>query len=114
MPYIDEKFSVKIHAENEKSLAEKITNAITLIPGKTPASLMVNLQDECKLYFRGKNENPCAIFEVKIFGASTKDAYTNLTARLCEIAKDELGIEGKDVYVKFDEVSLWGMDSFMF
>ena len=102
MPFIDAKFSVKIPAENEKSLAEKITNAITLIPGKTPSSLMVNLQDECKLYFRGTNENPCAIFEVKIFGSSTKDAYT------------KLGIEGKNVYVKFDEVSLWGMDSFMF
>ena len=114
MPFIDAKFSVKIPAENEKSLAEKITNAITLIPGKSPSSLMVNLQDECKLYFRGTNENPCAIFEVKIFGSSTKDAYTNLTARLCEIAKEELGIEGNNVYVKFDEVSLWGMDSFMF
>lgn len=112
MPFIDAKFSVKV--ENPETLAKKITNSITALPGKTPASLMVNIEDNCKLYFRGEGETPCCIFEVKIFGKSTKEAYTNLTSKLCEIAKEELSIEGRNVYVKFDEVENWGMDSFMF
>lgn len=114
MPYIDAKFSVKIDENKEKILAEKLTNSILEIPGKSVSHLMLNIDDNSKLYFRGENNEPVAIFEVKIFGSSTKDAYQAMTAKLCEIAKEELGIDGKNVYVKFDEVKNWGMDSFMF
>lgn len=114
MPYIDAKFSVKIDEEKEKVLSEKLTNSITAIPGKSVSHLMLNISDCCRLYFRGENKEPSAIFEVKIFGTSTKEAYEAMTARLCEIAKDELGIDGGNVYVKFDEVKYWGTDSFMF
>ncbi len=113
MPYIDAKFSVKVDEKQMTPLAKVITNSITAIPGKTPQYVMVNIEDNCNLFFRGE-ETPCAMFEVKLLGASTKSAYQALTAKLCEIAQTELGIEGKDVYVKFDEVENWGMDSFMF
>lgn len=114
MPYIDAKFSVKVDGEKEKVLAEKLTNSILKIPGKSVSHLMLNIDDGCKLYFRGVNDEPYAIFEVKIFGSSTKDAYEAMTQELCKIAKEELGIDGQNVYVKFDEVTNWGMDSFMF
>ncbi len=113
MPYIDAKFSVKVDEKQLEGLAKVITNSITAIPGKSTQSLMLNIEDECKLFFRGENV-PCAIFEVKLFGSSTKEAYRTLTAKLCEIVQSELGIEGKNVYVKFDEVANWGKDSFMF
>lgn len=113
MPYIDAKFSVKVDEKQLNGLAKVITNSITAIPGKTPQYVMLNIEDDCKLFFRGE-ETPCAMFEVKLFGASTKSAYQALTAKLCEIVQTELGIEGNNVYVKFDEVANWGMDSFMF
>lgn len=114
MPYINAKFSVKIDSEKEKVLAEKLTNSILSIPGKSVSHLMLNIDDNCKLYFRGSNSEPVAIFEVKIFGSSTRDAYEAMTAKLCQIAQEELGIDGANVYVKFDEVENWGMDSFLF
>ena len=114
MPYIDAKFSVPIDKEKEKVLAEKLTNSILEIPGKSVSHLMLNIDDNCKLYFRGSNAEPVAMFEVKIFGSSNRKAYEAMTAKLCEIAAEELGIDGSNVYVKFDEVKNWGMDSFMF
>jgi phenylpyruvate tautomerase PptA (4-oxalocrotonate tautomerase family) len=114
MPYINAKFSVKVDSEKEKVLAERLTNSITTIPGKSIDHLMLNIDDNCKLYFRGKNDEPVAMFEVKILGSSTKEAYEALNGKLCQIAKEELGIDGNNIFVKFDEVENWGMDSYMF
>ena len=52
--------------------------------------------------------------EVKIFGSAPKSAYEKLTAAICEILSREAGVDGSGCYVKFEEVSLWGYDSFMF
>ncbi|MGN1051673.1 MAG: phenylpyruvate tautomerase MIF-related protein [Acutalibacteraceae bacterium] len=114
MPYIDAKFSVKIDEDKEKILAKRLTESILKIPGKSIDHLMLNIEDGKKLYFRGKNNNPTAIFEVKILHSASRKAYEDMTKELCLIAKEELGVAGDNCYVKFDEVENWGMDSYMF
>lgn len=113
MPFIDARFSTLVNEEKEISIKKKLGEAITLI-GKSEAYLMVQIQDNCKLYFKGNNDEDSAFFEVKLLGKSTKANYEKLTAALCELASEELSIPTNRVYVKFEEVEYWGYDSFVF
>ncbi len=113
MPFIDARFSTPVDTTQETAIKEKLGEAITLI-GKSEAYLMVQIQSDCKLYFKGNNDADTAYFEVKLLGKSTKENYTKLTCALCDIATEVLGISGNRVYVKFDENEYWGYDSFMF
>lgn len=113
MPFIDARFSTPVSDTQEETIKQKLGEAITLI-GKSEAYLMVQIQGDCKLYFKGNNDADTAYFEVKLLGKSTKANYEKLTCALCDVASEVLGIQGNRVYVKFDENEYWGHDSFMF
>lgn len=108
MPYIRTAVSTKITHEKEITLKERLGKAISLIPGKSEGSLMLEFNDNCHLYLGGKNDTPIGFVDVKLFGASTKEAYNSLTAEICKILEDELEIPQNKVYVKYDEVFNWG------
>ena len=113
MPYINAKFSTPVSPEKELALKTALGEAITLL-NKPERYLMVEIQDNRRMYFGGKNDRPMAFFDVSLLHAAPRAAYEKLTARLCGIAKDIMNIDGDCVYVKFEETENWGYDSFMF
>ena len=108
MPFIDAKISVALTLAQEESVKQKLGKAISLIPGKSEAWLMLNIQPECHLYFQGNNQEPSAMVEVKLLGAASPDAYQKMTAEVTKILNGELGIPANRVFVKYDEVQHWG------
>lgn len=113
MPFIHAKFSGSVSPDQEKTLKSALGEAITLI-GKPERYLMVEIEDNRRLYFGGDNSAPIAFFDVSLLHSAPRASYEKLTARLCEIAKDQMGVDGGNVYVKFEETENWGYDSFMF
>lgn len=113
MPFINAKFSVPVSAEKETALKSALGEAITLI-GKSERYLMVQIQDNCRLYFGGENQEPIAFFDVSLLHSASRASYEKLTARLCDIAKEILDINGENIYVKFEETENWGYNGFMF
>lgn len=113
MPYINARLTNTVSKEDEILLKEKLGQAITLL-GKGEAYLMVEISDNCRLYFGGKNDSDIAFFEVKLLGKARREQYEALTERICEIVSDQFGISGDKVYVKFEEVEHWGFNGFMF
>ena len=65
------------------------------------------------MMFHG-DKAPTAFVEVKILGKSTREAYENLTARICDIMKEEIGVSPEYCYVKFEEITNWGYNGFLF
>ncbi|WP_297417559.1 phenylpyruvate tautomerase MIF-related protein [Clostridium sp.] len=108
MPFIGSKVSVKISKEKEEIIKRKLGEAIQLIPGKSETFLMVGFEDEYSLFFAGERLDKGAFIEVKIFGKASKDAYAKLTAAICNIYEEELGIPQNKIYVKYEEVQEWG------
>ena len=108
MPFIGSKVTVKISSEKEKIIKTKLGEAIELIPGKNETFLMIGFEDEYSLYFGGEKLEKGAFIEVKIFGKTSKDAYANFTAAICNIYEEELGIPKNKIYVKYEEVENWG------
>ena len=108
MPFINSKVNIKILPEQETQLKTKLGKAIELIPGKSESWLMLAFEDDCKLYFKGEKSYKIAYVEVKVFGAEDKVAFEKMTASICEIYNEVLGIAPDKIYVKYETVSNWG------
>ena len=113
MPFINAKFSDTVTPEREIEIKSALGEAITLL-GKPERYLMVEIEDNRRLYFGGRNDQPIAYFDVSLLHSAPRQSYEKLTARLCEIAKEYMNVDGSNVYVKFEETENWGYDSFMF
>ena len=96
-------------------LNQGLGKAISLNPGKKRSfRLMVNIQDNCKLYFKGTNDKPTAFTDVSIFGSAAKSDCENLTAAVCDILSEEASVPSDRSYVKFKFSDKWGYDGYMF
>ena len=113
MPFINAKFSDTVTPEKEIEIKSALGEAITLL-GKPERYLMVEIEDNRRLYFGGRNDQPIAYFDVSLLHSAPRQSYEKLTTRLCEIAKEYMNVDGSNVYVKFEETENWGYDSFMF
>lgn len=107
MPYIETKTNVKITPESEARIRTALGKAIELIRGKSERWLMLSFADNVRMAFQG-DTNPTAIVEVKIYGSATEAEYSALTAKITEIISAELDIASTRIYVKYEEVDVWG------
>ena len=114
MPYITTKVTKKITPQQEQELKTRFGKAISLLPGKSEAHLMLHFEDQCRMWFAGENDKAIAYVEVSLFGKSTKAGYADLTSRICEDISDVLHIDGDHTYVKYEEIENWGMNGFNF
>ncbi len=111
MPYISTRTTVAINEEKKENIKAKLGKAIEIIPGKSEQWLMLSFEDKASMYFKGSNEKPIAYVEVSSFGKAPADAYSKLTKAVCDILKEELEIPADCVYVKYEEVSIWGWNN---
>ncbi len=108
MPYIGTRVTTKISPEKEKEIKEKLGKAIAILPGKSERWLMVELEDEKKLYFGGDDSAPTAYVTVSVLGNPDSSSFAKMTAELSKIYKDLLGISPDRLYVKYDTTHDWG------
>lgn len=108
MPFINSKVTVSMNEEKKESVKTRLGQAISIIPGKSENWLMVGFEDNYDLYFQGNQNAETAFVEVKIFGSAAGGVYDRLTAEICKIFNEELGIEPNRIYVKYEEVENWG------
>ena len=108
MPYINVKTNITMTEDQEQAVMERLGMAITAFEGKSEEWLMVCIENNCHLYFRGDGEVPCAIVEVKIYGKSTEDECEEMTSRVTDILTVEVGIPADRIYVKYEDCENWG------
>ena len=108
MPFIDTKTNVRITAEKEAILKEKLGKAISEFPGKSEYWLMLNFTDNCRMWFRGYQKFPTAMVEVQLFGSADDDTCGRMTAAICKLFSEELGISPEHIYVNYTFSQVWG------
>ncbi len=111
MPFINSKVSVKATEEQNKKLKERLGQAIAIVPGKSEEWLMIDLQDEQKMYFKGEDSDPIAYLEISVFGEPNHEAFEKMTAELCGIYDEILGIKPDHLYVKYMGSTDWGWNN---
>ena len=91
MPFINVKPNVSTTHEAEINIKSALGQAITAIPGKSEGWLMVGIEPDYRLWFKGTNE-PAAMVQVSLYGGASHNAKTTLTSHIPGILTDELGI----------------------
>jgi len=109
MPFINVKTNTSINKENELKIKSDLGEAIKLI-GKSESWLMINFEDNQKMYFKGSNDDKMAFVEVDLYGAASRSAYNSMTEAITEILNKELLIQPDKIYVKYSEVENWGFN----
>ncbi len=107
MPYIKTTANVKIDKAKADSIKAKFGKAIETFPGKSERFLMLAFEPEVPMYFGG-SDAPCAMAEVSLFGAVNAEASNSMSAAICTILSEELGIDSARIYVKYSGFSDWG------
>ncbi|MBQ9516795.1 MAG: hypothetical protein IJR60_01795 [Eubacterium sp.] len=113
MPYVDLKTNKPLTGEVIEQVKSDLGNAICAIPGKSEAWLMVRVEGDSNMFFKGSGDD-CAMFDVSIFGSASDSAYDNLTQRICKISEERLGVPAARTYVKYSEYAHWGWNNMNF
>ncbi len=107
MPFINVKTNKTISKDKETAVKSLLGEAITAIPGKSEGWLMVGMEPQYTLYFKGTDE-PAAMVEVSIFGSASPSALSALTEKITAILNKELDIPAARIYVKYEQTPDWG------
>ncbi len=107
MPFIDSKITVSVTPEKKEKIKSELGKAITTLH-KTETYLMVGIEDNYDLWMAGKKLDKGAYVSVSLFGNAASADYDKMTAKICELYENELGIPGNNVYVTYHPISDWG------
>lgn len=109
MPFIKVKVSCSITEEQESELKTEMGKAISLVPGKSEEYLLLEFEDNCCLWLRGRNEEPIAYIEAAIFGNELHYGYDVFTAELTGLFARILEIPPDNIYIKYENIIAWGV-----
>lgn len=107
MPFIRVSANVAVNEGQAERIKTMLGQAIEVIPGKSEAWLMVEVEGEKALWMAG-TDAPAAIAEVSVYGGADAEDYSALTGRVCDILDSVLDIPANRVYVKYAETEHWG------
>ncbi len=108
MPYIELKTTKNISEEKGTALKAAFGKAIECFPGKSEGWLMVGIEDNIRMWFRGDDSEDSALVDVCLLGDVNEAGGEKMTAALCDILENELGIPSDRVYVKYSGYKNWG------
>ena len=108
MPFINSKVSVKTTVKQRQELKDRLGQIISIIPGKSESWLMLDLEDDQTMYFRGDNKQPTAFISVNMYGSPEPEAFERMTVELTKIYGEVLGIPADHMYIKYDASMYWG------
>ena len=107
MPFINVKTNVSVPDDKAEVIKSQLGQAITAVPGKSEGWLMVGIEGDSMLYFRGTDE-PAAIAEVSLYGSASSQALNTLTSHITGILTEILGISSDRIYVSYQCTDHWG------
>ena len=109
MPFIKTKTSCGISAKQEIELKRLFGKAIELVPGKSEEYLLLEFEDNCRLWLRGEKDVPVAYIEAAIFGNEGHYGYDAFTEEITKALSAVLGIQPDRIYVKYEDITGWGV-----
>lgn len=109
MPYISFKTNHNLTLRQENTIKSKSGELISLIPGKTEKALMIHMEDDQIMYFKGE-ETPCMMIEINLYKSAEFDDKKKLTEAMIQMIHETTKIEADNIYVIFHEFDHWGLN----
>lgn len=105
MPFIRTTTNISIPKEIELKLKEEYGNAISIM-GKIESWLMLEFDDNKKMYFQGNSEKPIAYVDIKVFGSVSN--ADEMTRAVSTSLNTYLNIPLNQIYVSYSSFTEWG------
>ena len=109
MPYISFKTNHKLTLRQENTIKSKSGELMSLIPGKTEIALIIHMEDDQIMYFKGE-ETPCMMIEINLYKSAEFDDKKKLTEAMIQMIHETTKIEADNIYVIFHEFDHWGLN----
>lgn len=109
MPFIESKVSIPVTRQQEEELKTRLGKAVTIL-GKSETWLMVEIEDNKRLYFQGEKPERVGFVEVKLYGRADQRSYERMTEEVSNIFESVLQIPKDKLYVAYQEYSHWGFN----
>lgn len=107
MPFIDSKITVSVAEDKKETIKSELGRMVSIL-NKPESFLMVGIEDNYTLYMGGNRLDKGAYVSVSLFGNASSAAYEKMTAEICRLYEEELGIPASQVYVTYHGVNDWG------
>lgn len=114
MPFIQAKLTLQLNEAQKDELQNKLSCLVSDIFSKPQAYIMSEVETNCNLYMANKNLEKGAYISISLLGSATKQACQLLTKSICEVLKNDLDIDGSNIYITYHPTDLWGWNSMMF
>ena len=112
MPFIIARVNMSVSREQEQEIKTLLGRAIELVPGKSEQYLMLGFEGDYHFWLRGDDSRPAAYIEASIFENESHLGYEGLTREITQAFRSVLGIPPENIYIKYDDISVWGVNGF--
>ena len=109
MPFINVSTNKQLAPTQKQELQTKLGDLISILPGKTAEQTLIKISDECDMYRRGYEGALCMI-EIYMYQMQPFSAKDELTRAIVGLMEKEYGIPVPNLYIKFGEMPIWGVD----
>lgn len=113
MPFIRLTTNRKLTLQQEIKIKEELGKLITIIPNKKEESLMIHMEDNQIMYFRG-SDSSCMMMTVSLYNTAPLDAKQKFTEMVGKMIEEVANIPMQDQYLSFTEYSNWGKNGILF
>lgn len=106
MPYVHMSIAKKLTDEQQEAVKTSIGQLIEILPGKSEKVLMIRMDDDQRMYFRGVPEN-CAYVNVCLFLMSPDEKKGEFARAFVASLSELAGIDTANIFLSFSEFGNW-------
>ena len=107
MPYIAINTSLNISETQKEIIKTELGHLITIIPGKTESTLMIDFSDG-KTFYKAGNKISGVFIDLRLFHKSEFDLKRKFTEETIELIHQKLNIPKENIYLIIMEFDNWG------
>lgn len=107
MPFIRITTNRKLTLHQEIQIKEELGKLITILPDKKEENLMIHMEDNQIMYFRGDDEK-CMMVSISLYKESPLESKQLFASKLIEMLEKLTSVPASQQYVSFMEYQNWG------
>jgi len=106
MPYVHMSIAKKLSDEQKEAIKSSVGQLIEILPGKAEKVLMIRLDDDLQMYFRGIPEN-CAYVNLCLYMMSSDEKKGEFGRAFVTSLSTIAGIDITNIFLSFSEYGNW-------
>ncbi|MBQ0065779.1 MAG: hypothetical protein KBT48_08435 [Firmicutes bacterium] len=107
MPYLQIRVSCAVSYEQKEEIVKDLSPKIVMLPGKSEEKFMIEIVDQCDLYFGGSKEKTNAYINLCINAYLDKEYLEAYTKEVCTCLNKVLKIDYSQIFITHQVLSPW-------